>query len=71
LLGTLSAEDRSLFVARFVEKMELAEVASAHTMSLSTAKRRMARLVARVNSRLESNPVLMEYVGTLGQGENP
>ena len=71
LLGTLSAEDRSLFVARFVERMDLAEVASAHTMSLSTAKRRMARLVARVNSRLESNPVLMEYVGTLGQGENP
>jgi RNA polymerase sigma-70 factor (ECF subfamily) len=70
LLGTLSAEDRSLFVARFVEKMELAEVASAHTMSLSTAKRRMARLVERVNSRLESNPVLMEYVGTLGQGGN-
>jgi len=71
LLRTLSAEDRSLFVARFVEKMELAEVAAAHGMSLSTGKRRLARLVTRVNARLESSPVLMEYVGTLGQGRDP
>ncbi len=71
LLGALSAEDCSLFVARFVEKMELAEVATVHAMSLSTAKRRVGRLVARVNSRLESSPVLREYVGTLGQGGNP
>jgi RNA polymerase sigma-70 factor (ECF subfamily) len=70
LLGTLSAEDRSLFVARFVEKMELTEVAAAHGMSVSTAKRRLARLVARVNARLESSPVLMEYVGPLGQGRD-
>ena len=70
LLGTLSAEDRSLFVARFVEKMELTEVAAAHGMSVSTAKRRLARLVARVNTRLESSPVLMEYVGPLGQGRD-
>jgi RNA polymerase sigma-70 factor (ECF subfamily) len=70
LLDTLSAEDRSLFVARFVEKMELTEVAAAHAMSLSTAKRRMARLVVRVNARLESNAVLTEYVGTLGPGSD-
>jgi RNA polymerase sigma-70 factor (ECF subfamily) len=68
LLDALSAEDRSLFVSRFVEKMELAEVAAVHALSLSTAKRRLARLVSRVNSRLQSTPVLMEYVGTLGQG---
>jgi RNA polymerase sigma-70 factor (ECF subfamily) len=71
LLGALSAEDRSLFVARFIEKMELVEVAAAHAMSISTAKRRLARLVVRVNARLESSPVLMEYVGTLGQGRDP
>jgi RNA polymerase sigma-70 factor, ECF subfamily len=71
LLGTLNAEDRSLFVARFVEKMELTEVAAAHGMSMSTAKRRLARLVERVNTRLQSSPVLMEYVGLLGQGRDP
>jgi RNA polymerase sigma-70 factor, ECF subfamily len=68
LLDTFGAEDRSLFVARFAEKMELVEVAAAHNMSLSTAKRRLARLTARVNARVQANPVLREYVGALGQG---
>jgi len=71
LLATLGAEDRSLFVTRFVEKMDLSEVAAAHALSLSTAKRRLARLVARVNARLEASPVLLEYVGLLGQGRDP
>ena len=71
MLGTLSAEDRSLFVARFVEKMELTEVAAAHAMSLSTAKRRLARLMARVNARVEASPVLREYVGDIGPGGRP
>lgn len=66
MLATLSLEDRSLFVARFIEKMELVEVASAHRMSLSTAKRRLARLALRVNARVQASPVLREYVGGLG-----
>ena len=70
MLDTLSMEDRSLFVSRFVEKMEMTEVAAAHAMSLSTAKRRVARLVERVNSRVQSSPVLMEYVGRIGSGGN-
>jgi len=71
MLDTLGAEDRSLFVARFAEKMELVEVAAAHRMSLSTVKRRLARLTARVNAHVQSNPVLREYVGALAQGERP
>ena len=70
MLATLGAEDSSLFIARFVEKMELTEVASAHDMSLSTAKRRIARLVTRVNARVQANPVLREYLGPIGQGGN-
>ncbi len=68
MLDTLSAEDRSLFVTRFAEKMELVEVAAAHKMSLSTAKRRLAKLVARVNARVERDPVLRDYVGALAPG---
>ena len=71
MLGTLSAEDRSLFVARFIEQMELAEVAAAHAMSLSTAKRRLARLIARVNARVEASPVLREYADGIGRGGGP
>jgi RNA polymerase sigma factor (sigma-70 family) len=68
LLDTLGAEDRSLFVARFIEQMELVEVAAAHGMSPSTAKRRLARLVTRVNARVQASPVLREYVGAIGRG---
>jgi RNA polymerase sigma-70 factor (ECF subfamily) len=71
MLGALGAEDRSLFVARFIEKMELAEVAAAHAMSLSTTKRRLARLVARVNARVGASPVLREYVDRIGSGGRP
>jgi RNA polymerase sigma-70 factor (ECF subfamily) len=70
MLDTLGAEDRSLFIARFVEKMDVAEVASAHAMSISTAKRRLGRLVSRVNARVQSCPVLREHVGLIGQGGN-
>jgi RNA polymerase sigma-70 factor (ECF subfamily) len=68
MLDTLSAEDRSLFVTRFAERMELVEVAAVHGMSLSTAKRRLAKLALRVNARVASNPVLRDYVGALAPG---
>jgi RNA polymerase sigma-70 factor (ECF subfamily) len=67
MLGTLGAQDRSLFVARFVEKMELTEVAAAHAMSLSTAKRRLVRLGERVSARVQASPVLREYLRLAGQ----
>ena len=66
LLDQLSAQDRSLFLARFVEKMEVAEVAAAHGLSHSTAKRRLADLVKRMHAHLRSIPALREYVGPDG-----
>jgi RNA polymerase sigma-70 factor (ECF subfamily) len=68
LLDSLGAEDRSLFVARYVEKMEMTDVAAVHKMSLSTIKRRLARLAQRVDTRMKSEPALTEYVGLLSQG---
>ncbi|HJX51926.1 MAG TPA: sigma-70 family RNA polymerase sigma factor [Polyangia bacterium] len=68
LLDYLGAEDRSLFVARHVEKMEIAEVATVHGLSLSTVKRRIARLALRVDARMKSEPALVKYVGLLSQG---
>jgi len=68
LLDCLGAEDRSLFVARYVEKMEMTEVAALHGLSLSTVKRRLARLALRVDSRMKSEPALVQYVGLLTQG---
>jgi RNA polymerase sigma-70 factor (ECF subfamily) len=68
LLDGLGAEDRSLFVARYVEKMEMADVAAVHGLSLSTVKRRIARLALRVDARMKSEPALVQYVGVLSQG---
>lgn len=69
MLDQLSAEDRSLFVARYIEKMELTEVATTHDISLSTIKRRLSRLALRVNTRLKSEPALVAYAGLLGGAE--
>ncbi len=69
LLSALSAEERSLFVTRFVERMGMAEVASVHAMSVSTAKRRIGRLALRLQSRMKSEPALSQYAALLGQGD--
>ena len=65
LLGTASAEDRSLFVARYVEKMEMTDIALAHEFSTATAKRRVARMTARVAAKMSRDPVLADYAAKL------
>jgi len=62
ILDQVSAHDRSLFVARFFEKMEIAEVAAAHGLSYGTAKRHVARATARINKRVEHDPLLAKYL---------
>lgn len=68
MLNRMGAEDRSLFVARYIEKMDVADVATAHGVSLSTVKRRLARLALRVDTLMQSEPALTEYVGRLSHG---
>jgi len=67
VLGAVSAEDRSLFVARYVEEMELAEVAEAHGLSFSTARRRLDRAWARVRARAIRDPILGDYLEERGR----
>jgi RNA polymerase sigma-70 factor (ECF subfamily) len=62
ILDSVSVQDRSLFVARFFEKMEIAEVAAVHGLSYGTAKRRVARASARINRRVERDPALARYL---------
>jgi RNA polymerase sigma-70 factor (ECF subfamily) len=66
ILDQVSAHDRSLFVARFFEKMEIAEVAVAHGLSYGTAKRHVARATTRINKRLERDPLLAKYLDSRG-----
>jgi RNA polymerase sigma-70 factor (ECF subfamily) len=62
LLERVSAEDRALFVTRYIEKMEVSEIATAMGMPLSTTKRRLARAMRRVGARMLRDPALAGYV---------
>jgi len=62
LLDRLTAEDRSLFITRYVEKLEIAEIASVHGLTLATAKRRVARVTRRMGTRIGRDPALAGYL---------
>lgn len=62
VLDRANALDRSLFVARYLEKMEVEEVARAHDLSFGTAKRRLARAVTRLNRIIEGDAALASYL---------
>ena len=64
LLDGLGDDDRALFVLRYVEKLELAEVAAALAWSLSKTKRRLPRVTARVTRLMQRDPALAEYATT-------
>lgn len=67
VLERMSAEDRSLFTARFAERMEVAEVADAHGMTLATTKRRLARLTMRLSAKMSRDPLLAPYVNLMAK----
>lgn len=51
-LATLSARQRSVFVLRFVEEMELGEIAAATGMTLATVKTHLYRALHEVRERV-------------------
>jgi RNA polymerase sigma-70 factor (ECF subfamily) len=61
ILDRVNATDRAAFVLRFMEGLELTEVAAALKLSLATTKRRLARVWARVLLLVERDPVLAHY----------
>jgi RNA polymerase sigma-70 factor (ECF subfamily) len=61
ILDRVNPSDRAAFVLRFIEGLELTEVAAALKLSLATTKRRLARLWARVMLLVERDPVLAHY----------
>jgi RNA polymerase sigma-70 factor (ECF subfamily) len=71
VLDRVNAQDRSLFVARFLEKMEMVEVAEAHGISYGTAKRRVARAMTRIHKHLERDPALGGYLDQVVEEDAP
>jgi RNA polymerase sigma-70 factor (ECF subfamily) len=70
LLGLLAAvgdEDRTLFLCRYVEKMEMNDVAVAHGLTIGTAKRRVARMTSRISAAMERDALLAQYAAKLGR----
>jgi RNA polymerase sigma-70 factor (ECF subfamily) len=51
-VGSLSAQQRTVFVLRFVEEMELDEIAGTIGMNLSTVKSHLYRALAIIRERL-------------------
>jgi RNA polymerase sigma-70 factor (ECF subfamily) len=62
ILDKVKPADRTAFVLRFIEGLELAEVAEALGTSLATVKRRIARVWKRVSLLVERDPALSHYL---------
>jgi RNA polymerase sigma-70 factor (ECF subfamily) len=62
VLDRLGAERRSVFVLRYVEGLELAELSAVLGCSLATTKRRVADAARRVCLLAEKDPLLAPYV---------
>ncbi len=62
VLSRLSVDERIPFSLRFIEGMELSEVASACRVSLATAKRRLARARRKFSSMAQTYPELSEWL---------
>lgn len=62
VLDRLSPRDRLVFLLRRVESMTMEEIASTMDISVSTAKRSMARASSRLSRWVDSDPVLAALV---------
>ena len=62
LLERLGPSDRSLFVLRFIEQLELTEVAEIQSLSFSTARRRIDRVWKRMRRLIEKDETLLAYL---------
>jgi RNA polymerase sigma-70 factor (ECF subfamily) len=60
LMNRLDDEDRMVFVLRFLEDMNLDEIATACRVSISTARRRVIRAEERFREFLPQFPALLE-----------
>jgi len=65
LLDRISDDRRAVFVLRFVEGFELAELSAALGCSLATTKRRVADAARRVSVLAASDPLLATYLQEL------
>jgi RNA polymerase sigma-70 factor (ECF subfamily) len=63
VLAKLPADERIAFALRFIDGMELTEVAAACSVSLATIKRRLARAERRFLANARNYPELGSWIG--------
>jgi RNA polymerase sigma-70 factor (ECF subfamily) len=68
LLDSLAADERIVFSLRILDGMKLTEVAEACSVSLATAKRRLARAQANFERMATNEPALADWMA--GEGGN-
>jgi len=66
VLDKLPHEERIAFALRHIDEMELAEIASACSVSLATIKRRLARAEVRFRTLAKRQPGLVDWVDAEG-----
>jgi RNA polymerase sigma-70 factor (ECF subfamily) len=71
IMDRINVNDRTAFVLRYMEGLELTEVAAALGLSLATTKRRLARVWNRVVLLVERDPLLVQYRPTLVPENRP
>jgi RNA polymerase sigma-70 factor (ECF subfamily) len=62
ILERLGPHARELFLLRYVQKLELVDVATAMDISLATAKRHLTRTSAQVTAMVVREPALADFV---------
>ncbi|HMJ53754.1 MAG TPA: sigma-70 family RNA polymerase sigma factor [Polyangiaceae bacterium] len=62
ILERVNCQDRAAFVLRFIEGLEVEDVAAALDVSLATAKRRLSRARERVALLARRNEALVDYL---------
>jgi DNA-directed RNA polymerase specialized sigma24 family protein len=63
VIDRLSVTDRTIYVLRYIEGLEQTPISETLGISVSTVRRRLARLSKRVNRLMSADPVLAEFVG--------
>lgn len=71
ILDRLNARDRTAFVLRFMEGLELTEVADAIGVSVATTKRCLTHAWTRIRRHVERDPYLVDYLAPLAKGTDP
>jgi RNA polymerase sigma-70 factor (ECF subfamily) len=71
MMDRLADADRNAYALRFLEGLELAEIAAVMKVSLSTVRRNLRRASSRIDELMRGDPVLAAYLRDDGTRVSP